>query len=118
MPGSCEARDIGVEVDASSFLLTGLDGRLILSPLKSLWIDCYANAGAWIDNPHHGLDPPFVNDVADLKILANLNGLTDMTGCGGGWQAPLQATDQARVWAVIRDDRGGIGWLEKRFFVH
>lgn len=116
VPRSCDPYNVGVEVAASSFVLTGLDGTPIINPLKSLWIDCYYNAGAWIDDPDHALAPPFLNDPVELQRLVN-DGLTVMTGCGGGWQAPTQPTDQARVWVTIRDDRGGIAWLEKRVIV-
>jgi len=100
---------VGVELAASSFVLTGLDGTPIFNPPKSLWIDCYANVGAWIDDPHQGLYDP-IRSATDP-------GGTDMTDCGSGWQAPTQPTDQARIWVLIRDDRGGIGWLEKRVIV-
>ena len=116
VPGSCDPYYVGIELAASSFLLTGLDGTPIINPLKSLWIDCYYNAGAWIDDPNQALDPPDVSDATHLQLVVS-NSLTEMTGCGGGWQAPTQPTDQARVWVVIRDDRGGIAWLEKRAIV-
>jgi hypothetical protein len=117
VPGSCGVHDIGIEVADSSFVLTGLDGTLIPNPLKSLWVDCYSNTGAWPDDPHHGISGPPVNEFTDPNLSAYLDVLTTMTGCGNGWQAPTQPTDQARVWAVVRDDRGGLAWLEKRFVV-
>jgi hypothetical protein len=117
VPGSCDVHDVGAEVAASSFVLTGLDGTVILNPLKSLWIDCYANAGAWPDDPRHGIGPPIVNDVSTSNISAYLKVLSAMTGCGSGWQAPPQPTDQARIWVVLRDDRGGIAWREQRVVV-
>jgi hypothetical protein len=114
VPGSCDPYGIGVELAASSFLLTGSDGTLISNPLKSLWIDCYYSAGAWIDDPDHALEAPFATDP---DLFAHVDTSSMMTGCGGGWQAPSQETDQARVWVIIRDDRGGIAWLEKRVIV-
>ncbi len=118
VPGSCGLYDVGVEVGVASFFLTGLDETLIFNPPKSLWIDCYANAGGWPDNPHYGFSAPPVSEFAGRNISkpADLDNYTAMEGCGY-WQPPAQPTDQARVWAVIRDDRGGIAWLEKRFVV-
>jgi hypothetical protein len=118
VPGSCGLYDIGVELGVASFFLTGLDETLIFNPPKSLWIDCYSNTGAWPDDPHHGLSAPSASEFVGHNISkpADLDNYTAMDGCGY-WQPPTQPTDQARVWAVIRDDRGGIGWLEKRVVV-
>jgi len=52
---------------------------------------------------------PIISTIADLAK-------SEWAGCSP-WQAPTQPTDQARVWVVIRDDRGGIAWLEKRVIV-
>ena len=27
------------------------------------------------------------------------------------------ASDEDQLWAVVRDGRGGLGWIERRFFV-
>jgi hypothetical protein len=109
VPGSCDPHYIAMQVADSSFVLTGLDGTLVPSPHKSLWMDCYANTGAWNKDDRIELDAPIVNNIADLAK-------SEWAGCSP-WHAPTQPTDQARVWAVIRDDRGGIAWTEKRFVV-
>jgi hypothetical protein len=102
VPGSCNNHYLGMLVPPLSFVVTGLDGTPILRPMKSLWIDCYANAGALPDDARQGLEPPNVG--------------TGAAGCAA-WQAPTQATEQARLWMVLRDDRGGIAWHEQRIFV-
>ena len=89
---------------APSFHLVGLDGTSIPSPLKSLWLEYYANAGALPDDSRTAAPPPIDSSSSSFVRSA-------------GWQAPQKPTESARLWAVLRDDHGGLNWLEQRVIV-
>jgi hypothetical protein len=101
---SCSGHCLDFQVPSSSFTLFTLDGAPISNPLKSLWAETYANGGGLPDDARFALPAPEPN--------------TDtMRSSCAPWQAPPMATDQARLWIVVRDDRGGLSWLSQRILV-
>ena len=103
-PQTCYGHCIDFQVPPASFALTMSDGTPVSSPLKSLWAEYYANAGHLPDDARLGLAPP-----TDMS--------TPITSGCAPWQAPLLSTDEARVWVIVRDDRGGLSWIEQRILV-
>ena len=102
-PQSCQPSCIDFQLPIQSFLLT-VNGNAIKDPKKSLWAENYTNAGHVPDDARFGLTPPEGNEMTVTSPCAY-------------WQAPPFATDEARIWIVVRDDRGGIGWLEQQILV-
>ena len=99
---SCGGHCIDFQVTPESFKMTTIGGAPISNPVKSLWAEYYTNAGKLPDDARFGL--PFPGDQ------------TERSSCIP-WQAPTYATEQARVWIVVRDDRGGLASLEQRILV-
>ena len=101
---SCAGHCIDFQLPLSSFEAQTIDGNPITSPLKSLWVEYYTNAGHVPDDARFGLSPPATTS-------------TPATSSCALWQAPQVATDEARIWIVVRDDRGGQAWLEQAVVV-
>ncbi len=92
-------------VSPESFLLAGsedvpAEARGLALPPKSLWVRYYASAGD-LANSEATLDP------------ARYSG----TSPPAAWAPPPDAADDVRLWAVVRDDRGGLAWIEQRVVV-
>ena len=104
VPTTCHAHCIDFQLPPSSFALSTKDGTLIPSPLKSLWAEYYTNAGFVPDDARFGLAPP-VDATAAVTSPCAL------------WQAPPMPNPEARVWVVVRDNRGGQSWIEQRVLV-
>jgi hypothetical protein len=102
---TCRGHCLDVEVPASSFALSTPEGIPLMSPLKSLWFEYYANMGALPDDPGFGIRPPPEGEASRRSYCAV-------------WQAPSQASSDARIWLVLRDDRGGLRWHTQRVVVH
>ncbi len=101
---TCRPHCLDVEVPTASFALTAIDGTPLASPLKSLWVEYYANMGGLPDDAGFGwhLPPEPATSVRSFCAM---------------WQAPAQASSEARVWLVLRDDRGGLAWHAQRIVV-
>jgi len=103
-PQSCVGHCIDFQMPAQSFALHTRDGTAIINPLKSVWAETYANVGRLPDDARFGIAPPKDAETPIRSICAP-------------WQAPQLATEEARVWIVVRDDRGGLSWIEQRVLV-
>lgn len=103
-PAGCLGHCLSVQVSPSSFALTTLDATPILNPLKSLWTDFYTNAGT-------------LPDASRLALQAPKNEVDPANSPCAAWRAPNYATEQARIWLIVRDDHGGISWLAQRILV-
>ena len=101
---TCRGHCLDVEVPSASFALTTLVGMPIYEPLKSLWFEYYANMGSLPDDPGFGLPPP-------------KQGTPSVRSYCAAWQAPAQPSPEARLWLVLRDDRGGLAWHTQRVIV-
>ena len=111
IPGSCNGHCLNFQVPGASFHLTQ-DSAPIANPTKALWAEYYANAGSLPDDARFALHAPEPN--------ASVGGIgtTDLSiSYCAPWVAPTYATEQARLWVVVRDDRGGLSWLEQRVLV-
>ncbi len=103
-PQTCRGHCLDVEVPATSATLTTLSGAPILNPLKSLWFEYYANMGSLPDDPGFGLPAP-------------QQGAASVRSYCAAWRAPTQPSSEARIWLVLRDDRGGLAWHTQRIVV-
>ena len=103
-PDSCAGHCLSFQVPASSYALNGANGSSIWNPLKSLWAQMYANTGVLPDGAWFALPPPLSPTDSTWSACVS-------------WQAPTFATDQARLWIVVRDDRGGLSWIDQRVIV-
>jgi hypothetical protein len=102
----CPAYCFSINVAAQSFALTSLDGTIVTNPPKSLWVEYYTNAGS-------------VPDEGDARFGMRMPqaGESSVWSPCAAWQRPAKATDNARIWLVLRDDRGGITWHTQRIIV-
>jgi hypothetical protein len=92
-------------LDLDSFSLFSVDGTRLETPRKSLWLDYFANAGSLPDDEgSFAVHPP--TGAADAERTECIR-----------WQAPRQATEHAHLWAVLRDNRGGLATFEQRIAV-
>ncbi|MBN1605114.1 MAG: hypothetical protein JW940_00700 [Polyangiaceae bacterium] len=74
-------------------------------PHKSLWLSYFTNAGSLPDDSgSFALRPP--TEAAEVK----------RTQCVR-WQAPRTPTEDAHLWAVVRDNRGGLVAFDQRVIV-
>lgn len=94
---NCRDHSLGVTLTDESFYPQGLDGSRIKAAEKSLWANYYANAGEPLDDDSFGLAPTSQAQGKGSSALVY-------------WRAPTYATAQARLWLVVRDDRGGQAW--------
>jgi len=101
---SCVPHCLQLDVSVKSFFLSGLDGLPIASPKKSVWVDYYTNAGAVPDDARYALHAPATNSDVSRSDCAL-------------WRAPMFPTTEAHLWAVVRDDRGGLTWRDQRIIV-
>ncbi len=66
-----------------------------------LWVSYYANAGSF---------------VHDARIINDPNsGWSDDTS--GKWRANVSSSREVRLWAVVRDNRNGVTWVERDVWV-
>jgi hypothetical protein len=104
-PSMCPEHCLTLELALDSFSLFSLDGARLSSPQKSLWLDYFTNAGNLpADEASLGLRPPAQASA------------TRRTECIR-WQAPKVPTEHAHLWAVVRDDRGGLATWDQRIIV-
>jgi hypothetical protein len=100
----CEWHCFQFGVTKDSFRLFQTDGVALPSPTKSLWVDFFTNAGTLPDDSAFSLPPPGADD--DTARHACLY-----------WRAPSIPTENAHLWVVIRDDRGGVATWDQRVLV-
>lgn len=101
----CEAHCFSLEVGLDSFSLFSTDGARIGAPTKSVWLDYLTNAGNLPDDDaRFGVDAPEGDTTARRTPCIR-------------WQAPTAPTDNAHLWAVVRDDRGGTAVWDQRIMV-
>jgi hypothetical protein len=103
-PQSCEWHCFQFGVTNDSFRLFRTDGVALPSPTKSLWIEFFTNAGALPDDNGFAIPPPEADDSPRRNPCVF-------------WRAPPIATDNAHVWVVMRDDRGGVATWDQRVLV-
>jgi hypothetical protein len=106
-PQSCSGHCLHFAVNATSFRLMTLDGTPIANPQKSLWYDYYTNAGALPDDARLAMVPPDTTAEDERSVYSYC----------AMWQPPAQATEEARIWIVLRDDRGGLTWRTQKILV-
>lgn len=71
---------------------------------KSVWIESFTNAGALTNDANFGVPPPLPGKTGtQIRCL--------------GWRPPPIATEHAHLWAVIRDDFGGLTVWDQRILV-
>jgi hypothetical protein len=102
-PHSCEPHCIALSVTPESFLLYRADGVSLTAPTKSLWINYFTNSGGVPDDNGYAIRPTSADDPSALRCAM--------------WRAPTMTTDNAHVWLVIRDDRGGVATWDQRILV-
>jgi len=104
----CPWHCLDFNLDSDSFGIFTADGARVGAPSKSLWLNSFANAGRFSDDDDYetsfSLEPP--TSPAPSKRTPCLR-----------WQAPSTTTDHAHVWAVVRDNRGGLTVRDQRIMV-
>lgn len=91
---ACNPHSLMLALTQQSVSLLGRDGSRIEEPKKAVWLDLYTNAG-------------FVDEEARF-VLGPVQGLKEWSTPPLQWWAPPVATEHAHIWAVIRDNRGGV----------
>lgn len=104
-PESCRWHCLNFDLGWDSFSLFDLEGVRIRKPQKSLWLDHYTNAGS------------FPEDVAGFPLHAPAERADVAQSSCVQWQAPNTPTEQAHLWAVVRDNRGGLTLWDQRIIV-
>lgn len=99
----CETHCLSLDIGLDSFSLFSIDGARV--GRKSVWLEYLTNAGNLPDE-----DARFGVDEPEGKAAAR------RTQCIH-WQAPTTPTDNAHLWAVVRDDRGGTAVWDQRIIV-
>ena len=84
-----------------------LDGTPITNPQKSLWYDYYTNAGGLPDDARLAMVPPDTTAEGEHSVYSYC----------AMWQPPAQPTEEARIWIVLRDYRGGLTWRTQKILV-
>jgi hypothetical protein len=100
----CQWHCLDFELGLESFAPFGVDGAMLSAPQKSLWLDFFTNAGSLPDDASFALQAP--SDPATPR----------RTRCAN-WQAPAVPTEQAHLWVVVRDNRGGLSAWNQRIIV-
>ncbi|MGC4064777.1 MAG: hypothetical protein QM784_09065 [Polyangiaceae bacterium] len=101
---SCEWHCFQFGVTDESYRLFRSDGVALRSPTKALWVEYFTNAGVFPDDDGFALPPPAANDSSRRNPCIF-------------WRAPPNATDNAHLWVVVRDDRGGVATWDQRVIV-
>ena len=96
-PSACIPHALALQVTRDSFYPKTLDDTVIYSVEKSVWVTYYTNAGNTPTESTYGLAPQ-----TDSQFHPNL--------ANAFWRAPNYSTNQAYLWFVVRDDRGGQAW--------
>jgi hypothetical protein len=105
-PQGCKKHCLKVKLDRASFNLFAIDGTMLDTPLKSLWFDYFSNARDMSND----------NDSETRALNDKNGGVHERTSCIN-WYAPAAPTEQAHVWVIIRDNRGGLTAWDQRIIV-
>jgi hypothetical protein len=100
----CKVHCLDFALAKSSFGIFGPDGSQLPTPEKSLWLDYFTNAGGLPDDPTFALLTP--KDATT----------TERSDCIA-WVPPPEATQNAHLWVVVRDNRGGLTVRDQRILV-
>jgi hypothetical protein len=103
-PQSCERHCFQFGVTSDSFRIFRTDGVALPSPTKSLWVEFFTNAGGLSGDGGFALRPPDAEDSPSRNPCIF-------------WRAPPMATENAHLWVVVRDDRGGVATWDQRVLV-
>jgi hypothetical protein len=65
----------------------------------------------------HPIAPDGEDTISDNDLTTFVDGENELSALGfNGWQLPLSAgPEDATLTLVLRDERGGVGWVEHRF---
>ncbi|HMA94870.1 MAG TPA: hypothetical protein VKP30_19400 [Polyangiaceae bacterium] len=101
----CEEHCLSLDLGLDGFSLFSLEGARIGAPTKSVWLDYLTNAGNLPgEDARFGIDAP--QDDSAVQRTPCIR-----------WQAPTVPTENAHLWAVVRDDRGGTAVWDQRIIV-
>jgi hypothetical protein len=101
----CEEHCLDFGLGLDSFSLFSIDGTPLDAPQKSLWLSYFTNAGTLPDDAgSFAVHPP--TGAAQVERTECIR-----------WQAPPRTTEDAHLWAVVRDDRGGLAAYDQRIIV-
>lgn len=109
-PEDCQSHCLTFALDLDSFSLFDLDGGRLPTPQKSLWVNYFTNAGNLPDRDDDSDEASFGVRAPDTE-----NDLA-RTPCID-WRPPRSATEHAHVWAIVRDNRGGLAVWDQRIVV-
>jgi hypothetical protein len=71
------------------------------APLENTWVMYHSTAGSWKAGSRMIHDP-------DMGFQSDYEGY---------WRAPRTGDREVRVWAVVRDNRGGVSWVHRDVWV-
>ena len=71
------------------------------APLENTWVMYHSSAGTWKAGSQMIHDP-------DVGFRSDYEGF---------WRAPKSGDREVRVWAVVRDNRGGVNWIWRDVWV-
>lgn len=71
------------------------------APLENTWVMYHASAGTWKYGSQMIHDP-------DVGLRSDYEGY---------WRAPKSGDREVRIWAVVRDNRGGVSWIWRDVWV-
>jgi hypothetical protein len=101
----CNEHCLSFGLSLDSFRLFSIDGTRLETPRKSVWLSYFTNAG----------------NLPDDETSFALHAPTDATRVSRTqcirWQPPSTPTEQAHLWAVVRDNRGGFATWDQRILV-
>ena len=100
----CPRHSLSFGLERASFSVFGVDGIALDSDSKSLWLDAFTNAGSLPDDASFALHAP--SKPSGIQRTPSVF-----------WQSPSTPTEQAHLWAVVRDSRGGLTVSEQRILV-
>jgi hypothetical protein len=102
-PQGCKKHCLKLTLDRESFNLFTADGTMLDAPLKSLWFDYFTNVRRIVDD----------SDSERRALNDNNGGIREPTPCIN-WIAPVAPTENAHLWVIIRDNRGGLTAWDQR----
>lgn len=91
---ACNPHSLMLALSEQSVSILGRDGTQLVEPKKGVWLELYTNAGFVDEDARFTLGPsrPMAEWITPPLL----------------WWAPPVPTDNAHLWAVIRDNRGGV----------
>ncbi|HMA91666.1 MAG TPA: hypothetical protein VKP30_03225 [Polyangiaceae bacterium] len=99
-PETCRGYCFDFGLASNDFLVFAKGG----AQAKSVWIETFTNAGMLSNDPDFGVSPPQPGEAGtQIRCL--------------GWRPPAVATEHAHLWAVVRDDFGGLAVWDQRILV-